>query len=84
VIEAAEQEARLKKSQIELIAGETSQQNGSWCRNIKPGELAERVAPTGVGRELTRLATDAGEQVRRLNIMAVNAIPPAGRSQRGA
>lgn len=43
VIEVLAKQLRLKKSQIELIAGETSHQKRFLVRGIKPAELAERV-----------------------------------------
>ena len=43
VIELLAKKLGLKKSQIELIAGETSHQKRFLVRGIKPDELADRV-----------------------------------------
>jgi uncharacterized protein len=53
VIELLAKKLGLKKSQIELIAGETSHQKRLLVRGIKSDELAERI-----GRAL---AVDAGD-----------------------
>jgi uncharacterized protein len=44
VIELLSKKLGLKKSQIELIAGETSHQKRFLLRGIKPDQLAERIA----------------------------------------
>jgi uncharacterized protein len=43
VVELLSKSLGLKKSQIELIAGETSHQKRFLIRGIEPGKLAERV-----------------------------------------
>ena len=43
VVELLAKKLRLKKSQIELISGETSYQKRFLVREIKPDELAEKI-----------------------------------------
>jgi uncharacterized protein len=43
VVELMSKKLSLKKSQIELIAGETSHQKRFLVRGIKPDELTERI-----------------------------------------
>jgi uncharacterized protein len=51
VVELLAKKLDLKKSQIELIAGETSHQKRFLVRGIKPGELAERIQRACPGDE---------------------------------
>lgn len=45
LIEVLAKALRLKKSQIELVSGETSHQKKFLVRNITRDELAEKIAP---------------------------------------
>jgi uncharacterized protein len=47
VIELLSKSLRLKKSQIELIAGETSHQKRFLVRDVTAAELANRIAAAG-------------------------------------
>jgi len=50
VVELLSRQLKLKKSQIELIAGETSHQKRFLVRGLRPTELAERIARAAAGR----------------------------------